>query len=305
MAVGDGLDKALQATKETKRLDFKEQFDPGVPGDLCEVLKDFVAMANSGGGLILVGLKNDGSPTGLDVSPILDLDSAKLVDQMSKYTGQQFDDFSIQPAVKNECPVACVTIGASEIPLVFMRPGTYDIGGGKQQTAFSRGTVYFRHGAKSEPGTSKDLRDAFERLLKKYRRSLLQDLRRIVSSPTDDSEKVAGPVTYQIVDDASAPGVGLLDTNTTHPYLQSGIIKIVNERLQGQYTVNPHDILSVRRVRGIDHEKPWFCYKPLFGSLRYTPAFADWLVNQYETNWEFFSSARADYKLLQAKKETG
>jgi hypothetical protein len=29
-------------------------------------------------------------------------------------------------------------------PIVFSKPGTYDIGGGKQKTAFSAGTVYFQ-----------------------------------------------------------------------------------------------------------------------------------------------------------------
>src|SRR5574340_574293 len=56
-------------------------------------------------------------------------------------------------------------------PLVFTRVGTYEVAVGKQKTVFSVGTVYFRHGAKSEPGTSDDLRAFLERELELIKRS--------------------------------------------------------------------------------------------------------------------------------------
>ena len=312
MAIGGALGKALQATKETKRLDFKEQFNPASPREWCEVIKDLVAMANSGGGLILVGLKDDGNPSGWDVSPVLGLDPAEMVDKISRYTGEQFDGFTIQSVVKDESTVACITVDRSEIPLVFVKPGTYDIGGGKQNTAFGQGTVYFRHGAKSEPGNSKDLRDTFGRLIATYRKSLLRDIRKLVGAPAGSEltispanvPQVAGPVTVQIVDDESAQRAGLLDTNATHPNLQKMIIEIVNEKLSGEYTVNAHDILSVRKVHDINEGTPQFFHKPPFSSPTYSGAFADWLVNQYQKNPEFFSSARKGYRQL-LKKEKG
>ena len=56
-------------------------------------------------------------------------------------------------------------VAAGLLPLVFARPGTYSVPGGKQKTAFAQGTVYFRHGAKSEPGTTEDLAHALDRRL--------------------------------------------------------------------------------------------------------------------------------------------
>jgi len=41
-------------------------------------------------------------------------------------------------------------------PLVFEKPGTY-ADGARQKTAFAKGTVYFRHGARSDPGSSRDI----------------------------------------------------------------------------------------------------------------------------------------------------
>jgi hypothetical protein len=66
---------------------------------------------------------------------------------------------------------------------VFQKPGTYDIGSGKQKAAFSIGTVYFRHGAKSEPGTSDDLRAVIERQLEVIRHSWIKGVRKVVQAP--------------------------------------------------------------------------------------------------------------------------
>jgi len=57
------MDEAiLTAKRESKHLDFKRSFDSDSAADWCEVLKDIAAFANSGGGNILVGVNNDGSP---------------------------------------------------------------------------------------------------------------------------------------------------------------------------------------------------------------------------------------------------
>ena len=57
------VDKALKAKRESKLIDFKSAFDPESTGDWCELVKDIVAMANSGGGAIVIGLDNSGSPS--------------------------------------------------------------------------------------------------------------------------------------------------------------------------------------------------------------------------------------------------
>ena len=302
------LEKALNATKESKNWDFKQQFDPSNSREWCEIIKDIVAMANSGGGLILVGLKNDGSPSGVDVTPILDLDPADVTNKISPYIGEQFDGFEVLKVEKDCHIIAVLKISGTSSPMVFERPGSYTDSAGKQQSAFMRGTVYFRHGAKSEPGTTKDLEKTFARLLRKTRRSWLANIRKVVEAPdvlTAVPTNVAPqpiPGNFRIVDDPSAPSYGLLDTNQTHPYRQTEVIEAVNTRLLGKQTVNPHDILSVRRVHGIDETKPGFCYKLKFGSPIYSKAFIDWLIEQYSQNPGFFNEARAAYNKLLSHK---
>jgi predicted HTH transcriptional regulator len=157
------LEKVKYVKRESKYIEFKEKFDISQAQDWCEIIKDIVAIANSGGGWMLIGIKRDGSPSGWDARTILSLDPALMTDKIAKYTEEQFADFDIQEVEKDGHNLAAIQIHVSSIPMVFTQPGTYDIGGGKQKTAFAKGTIYFRHGAKSEPGNSKDLRDCINR----------------------------------------------------------------------------------------------------------------------------------------------
>jgi hypothetical protein len=56
------VERAERAKRESRTLDFKEHFDPEVGAEWPELVKDLVAMANSGGGLIVVGVCNNGKP---------------------------------------------------------------------------------------------------------------------------------------------------------------------------------------------------------------------------------------------------
>ena len=51
----DLVQRALTAKRESKYIEFKENFDPDSPADWCEVIKDIVAIANSGGGVMSSG----------------------------------------------------------------------------------------------------------------------------------------------------------------------------------------------------------------------------------------------------------
>jgi predicted HTH transcriptional regulator len=178
------IERVRNARRESKYIDFKEKLDISQAGEWCEIVKDIVAIANSGGGWILIGAKNDGSPSKADVTEVSTMDPAQITDKIFKYTGEQFSDFDIQEIEKNGNKLAAIQIKGVTIPLIFTQPGNYDIGGGKQKTAFGRGTVYFRHGAKSEPGNSKDLRDCINREIEEVRKSWLGNIRKVVTAPT-------------------------------------------------------------------------------------------------------------------------
>jgi hypothetical protein len=302
------LQKAENAKRESKYVDFKERFDLTSSQDWCELIKDIVAMANSGGGVILIGVRNDGMPSGFDVSPVLSLDPAQLTDKIAKYTGEQFSNFEIKEMDRNGHRIAVLLIGGISIPMVFIRPGTYSIEGRKQRTAFGRGTIYFRHGAKSEPGNSNDLRRVIERELERIRKSWLGNIRKVVNAPLGYSVRVLPPevrvstrpeaTPIRIVEREEAPAYRLETPDSTHPHRQKEVIKRVNERLKGKKTINTFDILCVRRVHKIDETKPQFCYKPKFSSPQYSDDFIDWLVKCYEEDPLFFENTREKYRSL-------
>lgn len=78
------MEKIEEVNKESAIVDFKECADFSSLKDQREIVKDIVSMANSGGGYILFGIKDDGTLSNIDVSPILNLDPAKLTDQIKK-----------------------------------------------------------------------------------------------------------------------------------------------------------------------------------------------------------------------------
>jgi predicted HTH transcriptional regulator len=51
---------------EASDVDFKASFDPEMAADWVELIKDVVAMANSGGGTIIIGIEDGGQPSGYD-----------------------------------------------------------------------------------------------------------------------------------------------------------------------------------------------------------------------------------------------
>jgi len=186
------IQRALSAKRESKYVEFKAGFDPNSPAEWVEIVKDIVAIANSGGGIILFGLDSVGAPTGASMVSLAQTDPADFVNKISKYTGTACPEFEIKDAEKLGHRVVAVLVNAASTPIIFQKPGTYDVGGGKQKTAFGQGTLYFRHGAKSEPGSSEDIRSVIERRLEAVRKSWVQNVRRVVEAP-QGSQIIAVP----------------------------------------------------------------------------------------------------------------
>jgi hypothetical protein len=298
------VDKGLKAKRESKIVDFKNSLNPDSAGEWCELVKDIVAMANSGGGVILIGLDNRGSPSKENVQPVLDIDHAKVVDKICKYTGFQFSDLEIHEAKKQDEQIAVIEISAVKVPMVFQEVGTYEVSPGKQKTAFSRGTIYFRHGAKSEPGTTEDIRNVIERQLEAIRSEWLDGVRKVVTAPQGSAvtvftsevreSKLPEATPIRLVDDPDAPGYRLIDHDTTYPYRQTELIEVVNGMLPEGVDVNTYDILAIRRIHEIDGDAR-YCHTPKFGSSQYSDQFAKWIVDRHKENQNFFKEVREQF----------
>jgi predicted HTH transcriptional regulator len=156
------IDDALRAESELDELDFKQTFNPDSAGDWLELTKDIVAISNSGGGFVLIGCLDNGHAVGVDQHLTSCLDPALLADKVYRYTGVHLSGLRTISCRKETKTLTAVQIPAAEFPMPFTKVGTYAIEANKQRTAFSQGTLYFRHSAKSEPANSDDLRKFVE-----------------------------------------------------------------------------------------------------------------------------------------------
>ncbi len=291
----------LDAVCESAAVDFKAGLDVDSKGEWLEVLKDIVAMANSGGGIILFGLDDSGNPTGTDVAPILDYDVSRISDKLRKHTGLNVGGITLLPVTRGAAQLASIRITASPAPIVFTTDGQYINATGQERFAFRQGSVYFRHGAKSEPGTTDDLRAFVERELDRVKKSWLSGIRQVVEAPAGAVVSVGLPIQapsegtidrVRLVADADATGVVLMDPNKTHPYTLQEVVAEVNRRLANQAQISKYDLLGIRRLYQIDANKA-YRYKPKTGSGQYSEAAIQWIVDQVTADPEFITKLRA------------
>lgn len=293
--------KCITAKRESKSVEFKQCFSPTDARESLEVLKDIVAIANSGGGALAIGIDNAGNVSGTDVKPVLQHDHAKYCDVIRKYTLQDYSDFEVVEAEKEGEPIAVFVINPPDFPIVFVKPGTYAVDHNKQQTAFGHGTVFFRHGAKSEPGTTDDLRRFMHQRMKEMEQQLLQGMRKVVEAPRGSQLDVIGVTKraasaglgVRLTKDKDAPGVVAVDRDILCPYRQKEVLVALKKRIPA-VDVNSHDIQSVNRVYNI-HSKEGFCWQPAFGSRQYSEIYVEWLVEQITKEKDFLAIARQKY----------
>ena len=165
--------RARDGKRESKNLDFKVGFDTGSREAWCEIVKDIVAFANSGGGALVFGVHDDGTPADVDVSPFLSVDPVDVTNKVNAYTGYEFDEFEIVEIERAGRRLALYAVFGVATPMVFIRDGAHLGQGKSRRPAFVKGSVYFRHGAKSAPGTSNDLSSWLERSLESIRSTWL------------------------------------------------------------------------------------------------------------------------------------
>jgi hypothetical protein len=230
---------------------------------------------------------------------VLSYDHAKYCDLIRKYTNQNYCDFELVEARKNGWQLALFLINPPDFPLVFEKPGTYAVGK-DQRTAFGQGTVYFRHGAKSENGTGDDLRRFMQQRMREMQEQLMKGLRkvseaprgsRITIVPSISSGRADGnAVPFRLTNDPKAQGVIGVDRGRICPYRRKEVIAKLKERLP-ETPVTTHDLAAINKVYNI-LTKEQFCWTPEYSSPQYSEAFVDWIVQKIETDPDFLHDAR-------------
>jgi hypothetical protein len=286
------LKRAATAKRSSKRVALKEDFDSGAPRDWLELVRDVAAIANSGGGVVVV-------------RSAIPLEEELLHEQLARYVEPDFESFELHDVTREgRRETAVVVESVLGTPLVFSGQGRYRDEDGRDHVVFAEGGLYFRHGTRSEPPSGEDVRDFIRRQLDATRQQWLANIRQVMHAPdraevaiveTAERDEEGRPTLIRLTTDPHAPLYGQVDPDHSHPYRQKEVIAEVNKRLDGR-SVNAFDILSVRRVYAIGEEtRPEFVHVPKFGSPQYSDAFVDWLVDQDARNPRFFENAKAGY----------
>jgi hypothetical protein len=281
MATNRFLDRAAKATRSSKRVALRDAVD------YVDLVRDVAAMANSGGGVIVL----DG---------VAGVDEELLHERLSEYAEPEFEGFEVEPVSRDGRPsVAVVVEGVRNAPLVFTQTGRVD-----GHVAFVRGGLYFRHGAKSEAATGEDVQEFIRRQLEATRTQWLANIRQVMHAPdgaevavieTAERDEEGRPTLIRLTTDPHAPLYGQVDPDQSHPYRQKEVISEVNARL-GEGAVNAFDVLSVRRVHAVSEDtRPEFVHVPKFGSPQYSDAFVEWIVGEVQRDPEFFERAKTQY----------
>jgi hypothetical protein len=193
------------ARTELASLDFKIGFDASSNKDWLELLKDIVAMANAGGGLLVFGIDRDGNALGCSPDLVRDLDPAAIVDKLRKYAPQVHIQVNPYGLVYQGDQLASLVIQRGTRIIVFERDGQYeDPTTRRSKTVFYAGIVYTRTAGGNAPARQLDLDQMVSYFAEQQIRRMVARIGQVATLP---------PGTDLIASDPSNPSLGyrLLD----------------------------------------------------------------------------------------------
>lgn len=288
---------ALQANSETNYIEFKSEFDVSDKLAWCEIIKDIVAITNTGGGVILFGVDDSGIPTGS--SPIIGgtLDSAQVTDKLKKYTGYQFSNYTIVECEKLGCKIVSLVIGESMPPLIFTNDALEKR---DKKFAFRKGGIYFRHSGKSEPGERDDLKSVLDRHEGILRELWLERMIQVSTAPLNSKMVIVGADSEVKVRVSADPNALPIRDKGEEEFATKEVIEMFNK--VSDYSINVHDITCITKVFGIK-ENPAFCrIDKHYQAPLYLQPFIDWLVEEYQKDSSFFNRAREAYRQMRQEE---
>jgi hypothetical protein len=184
------ISELLNANVEHEHLDYKEIIDVVSTSGVVRIAKDMVAIANSGGGDIVIGVDNNFRKTGLPLS--FKIDDADLRNKVNRYFSPTIRFIykevirSIQGKKKK---FAFIHIAAAEELILPIRDGNYQ-SNGKQKTEFRTGDIFIRDGSQSKRAGPNEIRRLFEKIAFKKR---IVSQKRFVDSVNDILEAGSKP----------------------------------------------------------------------------------------------------------------
>jgi hypothetical protein len=295
-------------TAPARSVGLERTFDSSSERDWCYLIRDILAKANTGGGEINLRSAPDSAA----------ITRNDVLRRIAEYSDTTFDDIELRPADSPGVAATVISIGRTLFPIVMTKAGRYADSDdpAKVVEAFPPGGIYFWHGDRSEPGGTEELREFVERLLRRVRRRWLAGIRRVVKTPIDSAVRStatrkghrsrkthsANLQPVRITTDPQAPAMQPQDVDRLYPWRQKDLLHELSSRL-GRRALTTYDIQAVRRHHRLD-ERPEFVFHLPGAGRRYSPAVAQWMIEQHERDAEFFKKARrADQEMLKLRRK--
>lgn len=147
---------------EEEHLDYKETLECGETRKRgrVDLVCDLVAMANTHGGYIVVGVRDEKNgeftPVGASDEVLSDYTSENIVTWLANYTDGQ-PQINVRSAPISGLKYLFVFVKRSPIPLVFRKDGVYMDEKDSENVKFRSADIFVRHGSKSERVTGADV----------------------------------------------------------------------------------------------------------------------------------------------------
>jgi len=275
----------IDSVTEADNVDFKQIFDSKSAQSWIEIIKDIVAMANTNGGLLLIGVNDDGSPAVFASKDLVELDVSDFVDKIYKYTNRRLSGLKIYLSTRAGSDIFIIEVSRQDIPVVFTSPGTYEVilsdGKKAQKSVWPTGSIYFRHSARSDPGTSDDLARWIQVTMMEFKANLLEGIAKVVEAPQGSRVEViprdvvasVDKVAFQIriTDDPTAHAYTVVDVDKIYPHRQIDVLG----RLAGlDIKVNSFDLLLFRKEYATDKDVR-YSHKLNHASQQYSDLFVE------------------------------
>lgn len=174
------VSELFQRRSESAKLDYKSAYDPSDSSQKVKLAKHVMAMANTFGGYVIIGVDDDGRRNGLSKTDIDAIDEATVRAQIAGYASVPIPLFVAKPIEHDGLSFAIITI----LPVTNTLVVAVADGNIPGETLFRKGEVLVRHGSASVRWNQKDAEFMLQRIVnarkEEWLREFGHDLARLV-----------------------------------------------------------------------------------------------------------------------------
>jgi hypothetical protein len=177
---------------ELPTLELKASLDLREKKDQLCLVAEVVAMANAGGGVIRIGVGDDGSEKGIDSATASRFDPATVANLVDSFIGTDHIEITVQrrETLRDRFVIDLGVEGCDAPPLVISKDGNYHSGKG-QQIEFRKGDVLVRRGTRAARASRSDFLAWTEAACDSARRLLMERVSFVSALPPDAELSVA------------------------------------------------------------------------------------------------------------------